>query len=192
MSRPDLDVQGTFRSVVEALQETGLPYAFIGALPILAWGRVRATTDIDLVVAVGSSWARLEQALGDRDIRRSRDVGPADPADPLPDIATFRSRRAAGTRVDVFIAKTDFEQAVIESARAADVLGVSVRLARPEASIIYKLLAARPRDVDDVEGVFEARTAAQDPLDWGFLERWATAWGITDRLEPYRARFRRP
>jgi hypothetical protein len=65
-----------------------------------------------------------------------------------------------------------------------------VRLARPEASIVYKLLAARPRDVDDVEGIFEARAAARDVLDWTFLDRWTDAWGITDRLEPYRCRFK--
>jgi hypothetical protein len=65
-----------------------------------------------------------------------------------------------------------------------------VRLACPEASIVYKLLAARPRDVDDVEGILEARAAAGDALDWGFLDRWAEAWGIGHRLEPYRERFR--
>lgn len=60
MTRPGFDVQGTFRSVVEALAESGMSYAFIGALPVLAWGRVRATTDIDLVVAVEANWSRLE------------------------------------------------------------------------------------------------------------------------------------
>ncbi len=41
-----------------------------------------------------------------------------------------------------------------------------------------------------VESIFEARAAAGDPLDWGFLDHWAEAWGISDRLEPYRVRFR--
>jgi hypothetical protein len=191
VSRPEFDVQGTFRSVVEALQDCGLPYAFIGALPVLAWGRVRATTDIDLVIAAESEWARLERAFRKRGLQRSKSVGPADSSDPLPDIAMFRAQHAAGTRVDVFIAKTDFERAVIDGARTATVLDTSVRLARPEASIVYKLLAARPRDVDDVEGIFEARAAARDVLDWTFLERWTEAWGISDRLEPYRRRFKR-
>jgi hypothetical protein len=52
VSRTDFDVQGTFQAVVAALTETGVPYAFIRALPVLAWGRVRATTDIDLVISV--------------------------------------------------------------------------------------------------------------------------------------------
>jgi hypothetical protein len=84
VSEPDLDVQGTFRSVVEALRESATLYAFIGALPVLAWGRVRATTDIDLVVAVESDWDVFAKALETRGIRQSKHVGPADPADDLP------------------------------------------------------------------------------------------------------------
>jgi hypothetical protein len=186
---PAFDVQGTFLAVVEALDESGVPYAFIGALPVLAWGRVRATTDIDLVVAIESGWENLVNALEKRGIRPSQNVGPADPADTLPDIAMFRSREASGTRVDVFIAKTDFEQAVIDGARSREVLGATVRLACPEASIVYKLLAQRPRDVDDVDSIFAARAAAGETLDWAFLEQWAEAWGIADRLAPYRVRY---
>jgi hypothetical protein len=191
VSRPGLDVQGAFLDVVEALEQSGVPYAFIGALPVLAWGRVRATTDIDLVVAAETGWERLSRALETRGIRPSKQIGPADSHDALPDIAMFRADKAAGTRVDVFIAKTDFERAVIASARSTEVLGATVRLACPEASIIYKLLAQRTRDLDDVENILQARASAGEKLDWDFLDHWADAWGIADRLASYRARYRR-
>lgn len=51
------------------------------------------------------------------------------------------------------------------------------------------MLAQRPRDIDDVEGVFEARRAAGERLDWQFLEKWAEEWGIAARLAPYRLRY---
>ena len=68
-------------------------------------------------------------------------------------------------------------------------LGTTVRLAAPEASIIYKLLARRPRDLDDVDSIFAARAAVGETLDWNFLDSWAEEWGITDELQGYRARY---
>jgi len=184
-----LDLQSAFLAVIDALVEVGIDHAFIGALPVLAWGRVRATTDIDLVVLAGDRWDRLTDALRRRGFRPGRTVGPSDPADALPDIAVFHGNGDPPVRFDIFIAKTEFERVVIETARAAPVLATQVHLARPEASIIYKLLARRRRDLDDVDGIFEARRAAGDPLDWAFLEHWAAEWGILDRLTPYRSRF---
>jgi len=186
---PSLNLRDAFRAVVETLAETGVPHAFIGALPVLAWGRVRATTDIDLVVAVGAEWGRLCAALARRGMIERKQIGPTTATDPLPDVAVFYSSGDPPVRIDVFVAKTDFERAVVATAREASVLGMTVRLARPEASIIYKLLAQRRLDLDDVEGIFEARQAAGETLDWRFLDEWAAAWGITDRLEPYRVKY---
>ena len=136
-------------------------------------------------------WERLARALEMRGIRPGEQIGPADSRDTLPDIATFRADKAGGTRVDVFIAKTAFERAVIDSARSTEVLGATVRLASPEAAIVYKILAQRPRDLDDVESIFLARASAGDALDWAFLDHWGEEWGIAERLAPYRERYGR-
>jgi len=36
--------------IVDALRVTGIPHVFVGALPVLAWGRPRGTSDFDLVI----------------------------------------------------------------------------------------------------------------------------------------------
>lgn len=74
-------------------------------------------------------------------------------------------------------------------ARTATVLGAPVRLAAPEASIVYKLLASRRKGLDDVESVFAARAAAGEALDRALLDRWCRDWEIEDRLQPFRERF---
>jgi hypothetical protein len=187
MSAARRDLNETFRQVVDALNTTQVLHAFIGALPVLAWGRVRATTDIDLVI-VASGWERVVDALRRREMILTKHIGPAEHSDELPDVAVFHTMHKPSIRIDIFIAKTEFENAVIATAREATVLGLSVRLASPEASIIYKLLAQRRRDLDDVDSIFAARQAAGERLDWPFLEHWATEWGITERLAPYRDR----
>lgn len=190
MSPPALDLRGAFLAAIDALAKSRISHAFIGALPVLAWGRVRATTDIDLVVIADEAWERLTAELRSRGFQSGRSVGPAEPGDTLPDIAVFRTSDPLAVRLDVFIAKTSFERTVIETARIADVLGVPVRLARPEASIIYKLLAKRGKDLDDVESIFVSRHMAGDSLDWDFLDHWAEQWGIAEQLQLYRDRFR--
>lgn len=183
-------VRATLVEVIRALEAEGIAHAFIGALPVLAWGRVRATTDLDLVVMVADDdWHRLREALTGLGITQRRQVGPSDRADSLPDIAVLYSAGDPGVRIDLFIAKTDFERVVVGTAREAPVFGALVRLARPEASIVYKLLAYRPREIDDVESIFESRRVAGENLDWTFLEDWSEAWGISERLERYRATY---
>lgn len=176
--------------VRSALTECGVKHVFIGALPVLAWGRPRATTDVDVVVfADPAQFQTLSRAFVARHMTEGRHIGPAEPSDPLPDIAVFWARTIPPVRVDVFIGKMDFERVVLERGRSANVLGEELRLAAPEASIIYKLIAYRAKDVADIEAIFESRASAKDSLDWQFLDRWAREWGIEDRLEPYRRRF---
>ena len=190
MRETSFEVRATLFTIIGVLTEERIAHAFIGALPVLAWGRVRATTDIDLVVIVADDdWPRLRTALARHGIVQRRQVGPADRTDALPDIAVLYSAGDLPVRLDLYIAKTDFERAVVETARRASVLGETICLARPEASIIYKLLAQRPRDIDDVDSIFEARRVAGERLDWEFLEQWAEAWGIRDRLAPYQAKY---
>jgi hypothetical protein len=106
------------------------------------------------VIATGAGFDALRAALERSGFRLERQVGPTDAQETSPDIAFFRAPGTRGTRVDVFLAKTDFERAVIATACTTEVLDVRVRLARPEASIIYKLIAARPKDLEDIEGIY--------------------------------------
>lgn len=186
----DSGIEPVFGALVSALEAAHIPFVFIGALAAIEWSRPRATTDIDIVLSVaGQAWNVVDSALRSAALTPGKGVGPIEAAEELPDIAIYWSRGSPAVRVDVFIAKTDFEQAVLDSAVEAKIAGRTVRIASAEALIVYKLLASRPKDLLDVEAVFEARHRFAATLDWPFLDRWATEWGIVDRLEPWRLRF---
>jgi hypothetical protein len=72
------DLRSTFLSLVALLERTRVAHAFIGALPVLAWGRVRATTDLDVVVLAETGWNRLEAELAASGLRPVKTVGPED------------------------------------------------------------------------------------------------------------------
>jgi D-serine dehydratase len=66
-------------------------------------------------------------------------------------------------------AETAFQRAAIE--RAVD--GVITA----EDVIVFKLIAWRPRDQDDVASTLDAG----HHLDTAYIERWAAEWQVTDR-----------
>mgnify|MGYP003393186576 CR=1 FL=1 len=86
-------------------------------------------------------------------------------------IAFARSRhiflaehRPSGVPIDVSLAWLPFEEEAIAAAEVREVAGVRTRVARPEDLVIYKMVAARPRDLDDIEHLLRATKAAAASL----------------------------
>ncbi len=180
----------TFGHVVDALERSGVRFAFMGALGAIAWGRARTTSDLDAVVVVSEAqFASLSAELRSRGFTVGQGVGPAEPTDSLPDIAQFWLGSDPAVRVDVFVAKLPFENEVVDTALDATLFDRVVRVARPEAMIVYKLLASREKDLTDIDAIVHGRAAVSWPIDWPLVIRWATDWGIEDRVEALRARF---
>lgn len=178
-----MELTAAFDTVRGVMERLGADYAFIGALAAVAWGRPRATTDVDLVLlADAQQFGRFDAALLQATFRRGADIGAATTADGLPDIATYWFGADPAVRVDVFVAKTEFEREVVRTARKTPILDRPAQVASAEACIIYKLLASRHKDLADIEGIL----AVQRQLDWPWLERWADAWEIRPELEKLR------
>ncbi len=57
------------------------------------------------------------------------------------------------TRAPTGLAWLPFEEEAIARAEELDVAGVKARVARPEDLVICKMVASRPRDLDDVENL---------------------------------------
>lgn len=164
-------------------------FAIIGAVARNAWAPPRATTDLDLtVVADAAVLARIDDCLtrlGYRAVREQR----ADPAETLPDIKIFRCEDAELRQVDFLVAKTPFEEEVLRRAPLVDVGPIQVPVASPEDVIVYKLLADRLRDRDDIAAILRTLRRAARSLDWRHVERWVRFWRIEDRLARLREQF---
>ena len=57
----------------------------------------------------------------------------------------------------------------------------------PEDLVVYRLLADRPRDREDVRAVLRTQARTARAFDWRHVERWAAFWQIGDRLDRLRA-----
>jgi hypothetical protein len=138
------------------------------------WLEPRLTGDVEITVAADAAEIEsLRERLVGEGFAVARQYGADAPSGP--DFIRFVS---TGDEIGLEIqtAKTDLQRSVLERAvRTAE----GIRVATVEDLIILKLIADRPKDHADILGLL-----ALAALDWLYLEKWAAAWGVAERLEP--------
>jgi hypothetical protein len=141
------------RALLDWIDAEGVPGVVIGGVAASLLGRPRTTADVDVLVLVEEGrWASL-LAAGTRHGIRPR----------IDDALEF----AAGSRVlllrheptgldlDVSLGLLPFEEQVVRTAERTAVADLSVPLPTPENLVVMKAVAGRPRDLVDIEGLFE-------------------------------------
>lgn len=165
-----------------ALAGRGIPYMVIGGQAVLLYGEPRVTKDIDITLGVDVD--RIDDILA---------VATAAGIRPLVEASDFTRRTmvlpcaddASGLRVDFIFSFTPYESEAIARGRDLQVGTASVRFIGPEDLIIHKILAGRPRDLEDVRTIL-----VKNPnLDLSIVRRvladfqQAAGESLLDRLE---------
>lgn len=144
------------------LSSQGGRWYLFGAQAVVLWGRPRLTADVDVTVEIDpTAVPRLLAALAPRgfELRLRRDV----------DDFIARTRvlplwhRPSDLQVDMVLAGPGLEEAFLERAIVVDVGGVPVPVIAPEDLVVTKILAGRPKDLEDVRGILAERGARLDP-----------------------------
>lgn len=154
------------RALRDGLRELGVPWVVIGGVAVIARGVPRFTADVDATLwAADAEPERVVEAL-----RRHAIVPRID--DPI-EFARQRQvlllrHTPSGVPLDVSMAWLPFEEAAIQHGEICDFAGVAIPVARPEDLVIYKVVAARARDLDDVEALLLLHGTA---LDVGRIRR---------------------
>jgi hypothetical protein len=143
-----------------ALADAGARWYLFGAQAALIWGRPRLTADVDVTV-------RLDPEDPDALVRTLERHGfrlRVDPADDfvrrtrvLPFVFTPN-----GLPVDVVLAGPGIEELFLSRAVPVRVGSVTVPVISPEDLIVTKILAGRPKDVEDVRGILFERLPQLD------------------------------
>jgi hypothetical protein len=145
----DTKFRAALQSLATALDELSVPSMIVGGIAVIAAGVPRQTIDIDatilgrdadleLILKTFERCGIVPRILEARQFARDRQL-------------LLLKHAPSDIPIDVAFAWLPFEEEALSLAQQLDVEGVSLRIARPEDLIIYKVAAWRDRDRSDIE-----------------------------------------
>jgi len=152
--------------IAAGLSSRHLPYMIIGGQAVLLYGEPRMTKDIDITLGVNID--HLDELLS---IAKELSLTP------MPqDVPSFVQKtmvlpvleKSTGIRVDFIFSFTPYETQAIGRAKRIILSGQEVCFASPEDLILHKILASRPRDLEDVRTL----TLKNPGIDVAYIRRW--------------------
>lgn len=141
------------------LDSSRKPSAIIGGIAVIAHGFARSTVDIDASLAAEPDQVTDLLGIASRSSLRPR----------IPDAEAFARENLVlllehaptKTPIDISLALQPFEIEAARSAEVVDFAGVPIRVPSLTALLVYKMLAARPQDLQDAAALI----AAKRPFD---------------------------
>ena len=169
------------RAVVAALDAAGIPHMLVGSYASSSHGAPRSTNDIDLVIdPTPETLPRFLEAFDD-----PRYYVPSTALDALAQRDQFNIiDTTTGWKVDLVIRKErPFSRSELDRRVPADVLGVEVRVATVEDTVLAKLEWAAMGGSDRQLHVGATVLAVHaGDVDDDYLDRWAPELGVTELL----------
>jgi len=154
---PLKDALKAVAAALDALPARGM---LIGGIAAIMRGVPRATRDIDVTISGGHGpLADTAHVLAGRGLvpRIPNALAFADANQVL-----LLRHEPSGVEIDLSLAWLSFEEEAISAAELLDVGGARVPVARPEDLIIYKAVAWRPQDQQDIERLMALHRSSID------------------------------
>jgi hypothetical protein len=160
MPSPDTAPADLLTALAGALASLGVPWYVFGAQAALIWGRPRLTADVDVTVRIepGGLEPLIEalEAAGFR-LRPEADANFVRQTRVLPFVCLRN-----GLPLDVVLGGPGLEDVFLSRARPVQIGQVVIPVMSPEDLIVAKILAGRPKDLEDVRGVLRERVESLD------------------------------
>ena len=167
-------IEDLIRDITSILEEKKVEYVIVGGIAVAAWGNIRTTRDVDIIVLIdGKEADELEEAL-----KREKFSIQAE------DIRAALKERSHFTIFDdlseYYIDGKGIysgnDRLTLEKRRKVRLADFEFYVASPEDIIANKLLFGSEQDVKDAEGIYARQF---DNLDMAYLEERC------ERLEVY-------
>lgn len=156
------------KKVVRIIENSGGQYSLVGGLAVSAWGFVRATEDIDLLVNGDSDLLKeaFEAEGLEVELRRGDFFDP---------IQILLKVKGDGIYADLIIATHKWEIEMIKESHLIEVEGISLSLIRVEDLMVLKLRAGGTLDKIDVDNLV---SSLKERIDLTYLKKMAKRAGV--------------
>src|SRR5437762_8735726 len=136
-------------ALARVLAELDVPSMFIGGVAVIALGVARSTVDIDAtVLAANLDLNRLVEIAEKHGFRpRVQDASGFARAHQV----LLLEHHTSGIPVDITLASLPFEEEAIGSSTTINYAGTPIKIPAAGDLLVYKVVAARPRDLEDAE-----------------------------------------
>jgi hypothetical protein len=170
-------------SISAELERYNIPYMLIGGQAVLLYGEPRLTRDIDITLGVDID--KLKKIIS-----LAHDLA----LKILPENVEIFVRETmvlpvvhdeTGIRIDFIFSFSPYEQQAIVKARKIRILDRDVCFASPEDVVIHKIVAGRPRDIEDVRGIL----LKMPDIDIAYIRRWLKDFSDMLREKEIKKRF---
>lgn len=163
----------SLRGVHALFTQTGLRWAVMGGIAANHYrSQTRLSEDVDVLVALSEldmdDVVNMAESQGWTLVRR------------LPDGWFARLRHERHGVIDVIASELDYQETALGRARHTPLGdGTEIPILSVEDIIVLKLIAARAKDLDDIESIL----LSDAELDWGYVRKWANEWEVEPLLE---------
>ena len=158
--------QALLEKLAIALEVRGIAYMVIGGQAVLLYGEPRFTRDIDITLGLDAEGA-------DQGVALARDLGLTirveQPRKFVHDTMVLPcEERSSGIRVDFVFSHSEYERVALARVRRERIGKATVAYASLEDLVIQKLVAGRPRDLEDARIVL----LKNPDYDRAYVEKW--------------------
>lgn len=134
--------------ITKALDKFNIPYMIIGGQAVLFYGEPRFTRDIDITLGIDvtdlDKFLKIISGLKFKPmIKNVRSFVSDTMVLPVNDTPS-------GIRIDFIFSNSEFEKEAIKRVKQIKYNGTTIKIASLEDVIIHKMVAGRPRDIEDI------------------------------------------
>ncbi len=161
------------KKIAIKLEKKSIPYMIIGGQAVLLYGEPRLTKDIDITLGIGAD--KLEIII---ELAKSLKLSIL-----VKDPETFVQKtmvlpvldEKSGIRADLIFSNSAYEQSAMKRVNRITLEGLEINFASLEDVVIHKMVAGRPRDIEDVKSILLKNPA----YDKKYIIKWLSDFDVS-------------